>query len=321
MISLLCLACGGDSPSAPGEGCTTDDQCKGDRICVDKQCVDPEDSMGGGSEAGSAAGSGGAGSGGSAGKSGSGGVPDSPELEEACMKNCEARLNASCPMNTGSLDQCRAQCLIIDEQNYGYCLEEQTAQYACLASGGYTCVSGYPQQKSTCVTESQALSTCNQKAPCRRFCEKAAGKCAPAGDQCLTTCLDEQKSFSDAICNIYYTQLVSCWGQNLTCNGDIPTVAPCGPAAAQVADCVARRNHACDGFCWLAGALGCGSDSCVSSCKAKADETTCGRYYRSLVECSYRSNATNMTCEAGEPTPTSACNSERDQYTKCMNPT
>jgi hypothetical protein len=317
------LACGDDAASgSKGQGCTTDVECKGDRICVDKQCVDPEGSAGERSEAGSAAGSGGAGhagSGGIAAKGGSAGLPDDPELEEACSRNCEARQNAACPMNTGSLDQCLAQCLIVDEQGFGYCLDEQTAQYACLASGGYTCVSGYPQPKATCVSETQTLSMCSQKAPCRKFCERAqAGDCAPAGGDCATACLEKQNGFEDAICGIYYTQLLSCWGQSLTCNGDIPAIAPCGSAAAQVADCIARRKHPCDGYCWAAEALGCGSSSCVDSCRAKADESTCGRMYRSLVECAYTNNAIQMTCEAGEPTPSSACASVREQYTKCM---
>ena len=56
-------------------------------------------------------------------------------------------------MNIGSLDQCVAQCLVIDESTQGYCLDEMTARYACLASGGYACVSGYPQPKATCSPE------------------------------------------------------------------------------------------------------------------------------------------------------------------------
>jgi hypothetical protein len=322
-------ACGGDDPPAAnsGGGCTTDIECKGTRICVDRQCVDPGGSAGdsadpdaavrGGGISSGAGGSGHAGTGGS-GAAGNGVIGDDPELEKACSKNCEARQAASCPMNTGSLDQCLAQCLVIDEQGYGYCLEEQTAQYACLASGGYACVSGYPQPKATCIAESQALSMCSQKAPCRRFCERAAGKCAPAGDECVTSCLAEQKGFSDALCGVYYSSLISCWGQSLTCNGDIPTIEPCGAIASEIADCIARRNHECDGFCWAAERMGCGSDACVTTCRAKADETTCGRMYRSLVECTYSSNELRMTCENGEPTPSAKCASAQQQYALCM---
>jgi hypothetical protein len=334
-LAAVSGACGDDETAADsGEGCTTDAQCKGDRICVDRQCVDPGEGGGvqsgnGGSAAGqsgtAAAGQGGSssGSGGSGGSSGlggaaGGGVIDDPELENACIKNCQARQNAACSMNIGSLDQCMGQCLVIDEQSYGYCLDEQTAQYACLASGGYTCVSGYPQPKSTCVTESQALSSCSQKIPCRRFCARAAGQCAPEGDACVTACIAEQSSFADAICGVYYSQLLSCWGMSLTCDGDAPAVAPCGPYVAEVADCIGRRNHECDGICWAAERLGCGSDSCVTSCREKADATSCGSYYRSYLDCAFSSNALQLECVDGAPVPTAACASQQQQYTSCM---
>ena len=186
---LTAAACGDDSSTeVDGEGCSNDAQCKGDRICVDRQCVDPQASTverdggaAGTSPEGEAGRSSGAG-GGSPPRAGSGAagssapqagreVIDDPDLERACSLNCEARHAAECTMNIGSLDQCLAQCLVIDEGNWGYCHPEQTDQYACLASGGYTCVSGYPQPKSTCISESQALAQCSQLAPGRRYCE------------------------------------------------------------------------------------------------------------------------------------------------------
>ena len=327
LCALTAVGCSGD-PSG-GAGCTTDDECKGDRICVDRSCVDPGSQAGGHANAAGSSGHGGsgeagraAGSGAAAGAAGttgpvySGGVLDDPELEAACSRNCQARDAAGCT-TAGSPDQCLAQCLLVDEQNYGYCWAEQTAQYSCLASGGYTCGSGYPQQKATCITESQALSACYQKAPCRRFCERVAGtECAPSSD-CMTECTEQQTAFKDAICGSYYTQLLSCWGQSLTCNGSIPAVAPCGAAVAEVADCVGLRNHACDGYCWAAELSGCGSEDCVTNCRSQADETSCGYLYRRLVQCTYDSRELRMACEDGVPTPTAACDSERQQYETC----
>lgn len=330
VLAVVCGACGDDDAAANGDGCTTDAQCKGDRICVDRQCVDPGEGGGvqsgsGGSSAGqsgtAAAGQGG--SGGTSGSSGLGGAAgsgpvDDPELEQACIKNCEARQNAGCSMNIGSLDQCIAQCLVVDEQGYGYCLDEQTAQYACLASGGYTCVSGYPSPKSTCITESQALSTCSQKTPCRRFCERAAGNCAAEGEACMTECAAEQSSFEDAICGVYYQQLLGCWGTNLTCNGDTPAIGVCEAQAAEVADCVARRNDACNGFCYAAELLGCSADDCLTTCRAKLNESSCGHYYRNYLDCSYSSNELRLECKDGAPAITSECSSQEQQYTSCM---
>jgi len=219
---------------------------------------------------------------------------------------------------TGTIDQCLAQCLVIDEQNYGYCWDEQTAHFACLAAGGYTCTASYPQPKSTCFPEGQALNACAQKTPCLRFCERAAGQCAPQGSECLSSCMAKSASFEDSICGHYYTQLVSCWGQSLTCNGEIPAIGSCGAAAVEVAGCVARRQHVCEGYCWLAQALGCGSDNCSSECRAKVDSSTCGSQYRNLIECTYDNREVRMTCENGSPAPSEACASYRTSYETCI---
>jgi hypothetical protein len=245
-------------------------------------------------------------------------VIDDPELERVCMLNCEARHGAACEMNIGSLDQCRGQCLIADEISYGYCLPEQRAQQSCLASGGYTCVSGYPQPKSTCIAEAQALAQCNQLTPCRMFCEQAAGNCAPSGEQCVEDCRDKQTGFEDATCGIYYGQLLNCWSRGLECDGDVPAVGDCGPQLAQVADCIERRNEPCDGFCWAAEQLGCGSSECVSECEANIDVSICGSYYRSVLSCAFGSRELNVICEDGNavPDPT-ACASQIEQFESC----
>jgi hypothetical protein len=329
---LVAGGCGdddtGSGAGASGGGCITDVECKGDRICADGVCVSPDDAPDGGSRGGSGGSRATAGSNGGAGDSGMSGARggrggsspvDDPELERACGLNCEARIDAACEMNIGSLDQCLAQCLVIDEVQRGYCLDEQTDQYACMASGGYTCVSGYPQPKSTCIAEAQALSTCSQMTPCREFCARAAGECAPEGEECVTSCREQQGGFGDALCGIYYTQLLSCWAQKLSCVDGKPAIGECGAAAAEIADCVARRNHECDGFCWAADALGCGASDCVATCKTKSDETSCGHYYRRVVECTYGNRALALSCEDGVPTPDATmCASDIMQYQNCM---
>jgi hypothetical protein len=128
----------------------------------------------------------------------------------------------------------------------------------------------------------------------------------------------KQSSFEDAICGVYYSQLLACWGTNLTCNGDVPAVGTCGASAAEVADCIARRNHECDGYCWAAELLGCGSDSCLTSCHEKADATSCGSYYRNLLDCQFSSNELRMECVDGAPAATEECASQAQQYASCV---
>lgn len=322
MIALV--ACGDDSGGGIGDGCSTDDECKGDRICVDQECVDPggDGDGDGDADGGDGDGDGDAGEGGSSGSGangGTGGRVDDPELEAACSASCEARDEAGCEMDL-SLDQCLGQCLVIDEINNGYCLEEQTDQYACLAAGGYTCVSGYPQPQSTCIAELTALSQCQQQAPCRMFCDQAAGECAPEGEDCVTDCQAKQAGFEDAICGIYYSQLLSCWSLNgVTCDGDRPAVGACGPQVAEIADCIALRNTECEGYCWAAEALGCGSTECVTDCQAQLDHASCGSYYRSVIDCAIGSRQLSASCEGGELLPdATVCASQLDQFEMCV---
>src|SRR5262245_24972961 len=113
-LALAAASCGDDAAPATRDGCTSDKACKGDRICVDRECVDPEtaaDRDGGGdpSSAGEGAGRGASGAGGSDAGSNPGGrdagtdpgsagrtVIDDPDLERACILNCEARDAANC---------------------------------------------------------------------------------------------------------------------------------------------------------------------------------------------------------------------------------
>lgn len=325
------IACGSDSSGTAG-GCTTDTQCKGDRLCVDGSCVSPDslgkdagpDHVDAGTVYSGGSGEGGS-TGGSASNAGVGGrtVIDDPELEQACSRDCESRKAAQCAMDVGSLDQCYATCLVIDESTQGYCLDEMTDRYACSAAGGYTCVSGYPQPKATCIAEQTALSACNQLTPCRSYCDHLPQECAEAGADCMTSCMDKRADFQDALCDVYFTQLLSCWSRGVSCTDGRPEVGNCGSAVANVADCIARRNHECDGYCWAAEALGCAPEDCASSCRATADASSCGSYYRRLLDCSYRyGRELLLTCVDGVPTPDPVeCASEIQQYDACMQPT
>lgn len=327
-IALMALVgCGGDDSGGGelGDGCTTDAECKGDRICVDTECVDPGTTGGDGDgDAGDGDGDGDSGEGGTSGMNGAGtgGNVDDPELEAACSADCEARHAAGCEMNIGSLDQCLGQCLVVDEYNYGYCLDERRDQYACLAEGGYTCVSGYPQPMSTCIAELTATSECTQEAPCRMFCDQAPGECAPEDDEeCFTDCTEKQNGFADGICGIYYSQLLTCWTTNgVTCDGDKPAIGSCEPQVAEIADCIASRNTECEGYCWAAEMLGCGSTDCVTECQAKTDSTYCGSYFRNVIDCAIGSHdGLHASCDGGELTPDATdCSSYIDQHEMCL---
>jgi hypothetical protein len=119
---------------------------------------------------------------------------------------------------------------------------------------------------------------------------------------------------------VYYGQLLSCWTRGEACEGSAPAVGTCGGAIANVADCIALRNHECDGFCWAAELLGCGGDDCLDTCMTTASDGACGAYYGRLIECSIDdSRELYLSCDGELPTPdATGCASEIEQYESCM---
>lgn len=327
---VVCAGClgGGSNGASDGaafEGCGSDADCKGDRICVEGQCVDPGGGAGGSGAVADGGGAGGTDGGAvdpamDAGTSvpPSGEVIDDPLLEAACIADCEAKHAVACEMPFGSLDQCMGQCLVIDEYGHGYCRVEQRFHYACLAAGGYTCAAGYPQPKATCIAEATALSTCNQQVPCRHFCDVAKGRCAPGGSMCFETCTATKTGFEDLICGYNYDSLLTCWTNDLVCDGDQPSIVGCEEHVAEIADCVGRRQTECDGYCWALDLLGCGSPTCVTSCTTKTEQPTCGYRYESLLRCAVQSNTLQVSCEAGKPVFGVECDSAKQEYDTCV---
>ena len=326
-----CTGGGGGGGGGDFEGCGSDADCKGDRVCEEGMCVDPDpgdgdgDSGDGDGDSGDGDGASGDGDGDTTSGDGDGDgggrpVPnDDPELEAACMRDCQARWDAACEMDIQSLDQCNAQCLIIDEANGGYCNGEQRAQYACLAAGGYSCVNGYARADSTCVLEQTAVSECAQHIPCWRLCDDTDGLCAADRDACVQDCDEDLAQLNDIACSHYYNQLLSCWGQQepLVCQGDRPTIEPCRSQAAEVADCMNNRQMPCEGFCWAAGMLGCG-DGCLATCQPRLDDPACGYEYERLLDCALSYNDLYLQCVNGTPAVTAECQGEITNYQSCI---
>lgn len=326
IASVVCgaLAAGcGDDAAALG-GCGTDVDCKGDRICVDGECVDPE-TAGGAGGVGAAGGDGG-----SSGREDGGGIEprdpnqpiDDPALEAACMQDCEARIAADCEMNTFSLDQCAAQCLVVDEQNRGYCLDELRERYSCLADGGYSCVTGYASPKSTCIAESQALNDCSVDIPCLDFCDQTGGGCATDEAACVTDCQGQMDAMQLSSCYSDYTILLNCWATQtaeFSCQDGLATVGDCGQWIARTADCVGRRGESCDGWCWAAETLGCG-DGCAEDCAAKIADSSCGYYFESVISCAIERSDLQLECSDGVPAATADCASDVMNYESCITP-
>jgi len=337
---LLCVAVsgctggegGGGSSDGGGtfEGCGSDADCKGDRICEDSVCVNPGSGGGDGDSPGDGDGDrpgdgdgdrpAGDGDGDSSGDGDRQAPLDDPALEAACMSDCQAKWDADCPAGFPSLDQCNGQCLIIDEINGGYCHDEQRAQYNCLAGGGYSCgVNDYAQPNSTCVVESQALQVCNQQVPCWTLCDQGEYGCSADRDSCVQKCDEDFAQFEDFLCANYYNQLLTCWGQQetLDCQGGKPSLAGCGPQVAEIGDCLDRYGETCDGFCWAAEQLGCGT-GCQASCTDNDEDVSCSYEWGRIIDCALGNRELYMRCDGDVAVPTGECASEVQNYDDCV---
>lgn len=337
LAATLCVASACETEQAPAtllSGCGSDADCKGDRVCESGLCVSPSGEGADGTASSTGAGDDGASETGVAGTSDtsgtqsdgeSGGVPegggtpvDDPELEQACMRDCDARAAAACEMDL-SQDQCYAHCLVRDEANRGFCLDELSAQYSCLGSGGYTCVQGYPRAQSTCIAENLAYSECAQRIPCWDFCAAEHNGCKASEEACVTSCETELDGVEDAYsCQHDWQQLLSCWtwDDSFACGTDAPEVGGCGDEVGEVAECL-NREESCLGFCWAAELLGCG-EGCLADCQAKSDHPSCGRDHDRLVECAAGYDGVRFSCEAGAPAISDDCMSNMQDWQDCL---
>lgn len=236
------------------------------------------------------------------------------------MEDCWAKDDANCEMGGPSVDQCRGQCLVVDEVNGGYCLDEQRRRYSCLASGGYVCANGYAQPNSTCVEQTQAVQECSRMIPCWTLCDQGDVGCSSDRDSCIQKCDQDFASLDElSICGAYYNQLVSCWGrqESLNCDGPRPSLEGCEAEVVQVGECIESRDETCDGFCWTAEALGCG-DGCLAPCQARAADSQCGNDYERIIDCAIDRRALNMECDGDQPVATVDCVSDVREYEACL---
>ncbi len=345
IAALSATACSSDDDGTSLPGCGSDVDCKGDRVCENGQCVDPGatggasggsagsgtdgeagnpgdggDSGGSGGEAapGGSGGSGSAGeTGGSSGTGGSDGVDD-PMLEAACIADCDAMTDAGCEETLPSHDQCVASCLMLDASLQGYCFKETRDYYACKADGGYSCLDGRAIPHSSCIEEQTARTECTLAVPCRKYCVTAVEEsCADDHQTCVEQCLDERKQL-DSSCAYDYDRLIACWTDRLICENGLPSPLECEEDLAEAAWCIGVHDEDCQGYCWAADILGCGSDTCVTDCREKMDDSRCGTYWRSALNCVLSLSTLNMSCSDGIPLPSGSCAAEVQSYDDCL---
>lgn len=341
-----------------GSGCKSDNDCKGERICVDSECVDRDEAKDSGGSSGSeetggkggsggsgekagtsgSAGDGGAGgstqpesgTGGDNGESGTGGDnggsggggggfdPADEALEAACIADCEAMRLPECDEYVVSLDQCMASCLMLDATLDGYCFKEYENLYTCKADGGYECLNNRPIPHASCTEEQSILNECRAEIPCRNYCETAIEEGCAEDDASCFEECETEKTRLERSASSDYDRLLSCWTQSLICENGYPTVSGCEDEIAETAWHIGIYDDDCSGYCWAADILGCGSDECENICQTKMSDSSCGSRYRSLLSCVISLSSLNMICTDEGPEPSGSCIDDQANYDSCL---
>jgi hypothetical protein len=286
----------------------------------------------GGSDAtgGTGGGSGSSGSSGASSKGGSGsggGGSTNGDTEakldaigEVCEADCDAQFATDCaPANSNTLT-CEYSCAAATAQLGDFCLDEYRDYIECRGDGGYDCVNDFPYQRSTCVLEQTAYSTCAQHIGCKRYCKESVDQgCSDVPfDDCFADCTGGDEAVpadcSYQIETIAYCQVTA----GAVCvDGALSTPAACASSVLYVAECVSDESgELCDGWCWAANRLGCGGDDCAAECAAKKADATCGNAWNELLDCVMFFG--DGACVDGAFNGNGICDSEVTNYKTCM---
>jgi hypothetical protein len=159
-FGLAVVACGGGSSEdseddGNSDECSSDSDCKGDRVCSDGDCVDPPSPNGGNGAGGSGAGTpnGGNGGNGAGGNGGGGGSPPvCADAGDSCV-NVECCDDAICVDYGGTLGTaCGDPCTTGTDCNSGCCASLPNGQGVC-APDEYCGIPAYCEGPGNCLSD------------------------------------------------------------------------------------------------------------------------------------------------------------------------
>jgi hypothetical protein len=240
-------------------------------------------------------------------------------LEASCNAFCDKVYgDPSCPSPNLTLEDCKRVCPAASAQLGGYCVQEHTDAFECIAAGGITCSENGPIPVATCPEENQALLTCQGEAACDRFCNTVdSSGCAPGGsaDACTEQCNALRADLG--LCASRYELYLQCATSfGVGCVDGEPFSAECDEDQWDVGSCVASVIDPCQGYCFNFEAIGCGdAAACESTCTSERDSVpACAETHSAWVTCV--AEDWEATC-GPEGLVSLACDVQRQEYTTC----
>jgi hypothetical protein len=216
---------------------------------------------------------------------------------------------------------CQYTCNLQTTNLDGFCLEEYEALLWCKADGGYACDDGLPRPQVDCFDEGGSYADCIVDLGCKRWCaDSIDAGCEPGP---LEACVDTCNAARDELpggCGVLEEAVLKCkvnTGQ--ICIDEAEPVGPdCAGSATDVAKCIHdATDDTCQAHCYIADALGCGTD-CVAECEASIADGTCAAALADLVGCEIRGPGNHLACEDGRLVGIDRCESESAAYDACV---
>jgi hypothetical protein len=184
---LLSVACSSGEGGGDSTGCSSDQECKGDRICVDGACVTPDAQGGGGGWDSGSAGKSGGSSGGTSGAEPQGCTITSNDCDPDCQASCgtPSCVELCCKEQKSPGVYCRNTCHPVGTiECKGSCVDSTTNSNcgscgnACDEAMGEQCLDGECRQPS-CEELGADCFGCVARPDCG-FCRSKGG----ATDEC-----------------------------------------------------------------------------------------------------------------------------------------
>lgn len=152
-----------------------------------------------------------------------------------CLGACDAVAEPGCEKS--DIAECNKECAVLVRELAGFCGEEHSALFNCLAGTEYACVDGASQPVEgpiPCYPYTLSTYGCLVGLTCKKYC-RAAQEAGCGADTCIKEC--EQGRPVSPDCDEPYGALRACQIEKMACEGGSPVPVGCDAEQAALAAC------------------------------------------------------------------------------------